>query len=190
MSVLVRETGNNTKDPNRARRDKMKKNKKMKKVSGNPQKRAEQMKAPKLSRKAQLRFVRKSFEKACNVPVAAPLLVNLGDGLWTYSPECDNNAALNFMKLLDPNFLSIIKSGEMTTELQLHCCRGLRYSGHKHPGDALAWNRFQVNELDGKVAIRGRWWAMKGDEFNKAHKDIPMTFSADDVIVCDVCPEQ
>ena len=161
----------------------------MKKVSGNPAKRAAQMKAAKLSTKAQRRFVSKSFQKACSRPVVIPHLTKVGDGVWTFNQNYDNNSALKFIeRVIDPNFISKVKSGKMTTENQVDCVSSL--AGLVGVGEVLSWNRFQVRDETAAPVISGRWWGMKGSEFSKTYKDIPTIFDADDVIVCDVCPEQ
>ena len=160
---------------------------------GNPQKRIAMQKAKVRKKKSSVNSLRSSvkrmFQEACNVPVVCPHLIKVDDGVWTFNQNYNNNVAINFMKRFSEDIIPYIKSGKMTTAVEHECSVALRKSGHKHPGDALTWNRFEARDITSTLAIEGRWWAMKGSEFNKAYKDIPMTFGADDVIVCDVCPE-
>ena len=135
-------------------------------------------------------FVSKGFEKACNHSVDAPYITKVCDGIWVFSDERDNNVPINFMNYIDPNFISTIKSGELSSQLQVLCHKDALRVGDKRWQDVLSLNRFQISDLDGSLLIDGRWWGMKGSEFSEIYKDIPMTYGEDDVIVCDVCPVQ
>lgn len=144
------------------------------KVSGNPQKRANEMKET-----LALVLVNKEFEKVCNASTGgARFLKNRGD-FWTFSEEFDVNVALDFLNKIDPSIVAQFKVGELTTAEQLKECR------KQMKGDALSNNFFEVRLAD-KKAFRGKWWGMNGSEFRKVHKDIPISFTDNDLIICDV----
>lgn len=160
-----------------------KKKKKMKKF-GNPQK---QSAYEKMTNKVLRSGLKKAFAKSCDVSTIVPMITKRDDECWTFSPQCNNNVSLDFMLKLDPNFMSFIKGGKMTTAAQQKLATARFRAGDKFCGDAYTWNFFEVR-VAGEKSIRGKWWGMKGEEFSKIYKDIPTTWSADGVIVCDICP--
>jgi hypothetical protein len=179
MRALVRETSDN----NNKEKTMSKKKKKMKKF-GNPQK---QSAYEKMTNKVLRSRLKKLFAKSCDVPVIMPMITKRDDKCWTFSPQCNNNVSLDFVLKLDPNFMSFIKGGEMTTAAQQKRASARFSAGDKFSGDALTWNFFEVR-VNGEKSIRGKWWGMKGEEFSKIYKNIPTTWTPDGVIVCDICP--